>query len=715
MKAWISLRFYIVTLLVITANMAIFAQISGDVSQTGRVFEGPSRAIDTRGAMCYYGDGSEFVIASIMESGKIKEFSRLTLEAAPLKIMVEAGYAYLACGQAGLAVIDITIPKSPLLVGSLSLDKPVNFLTVMNNHVYLSTGDGGIKVVSMNEPDVPSVVATVPAMDFIDDVVGQDNIFYASDGFGRIRIFDASQPDSPIELSTEFFNTRPSLLALKGNTLFAIDRFNLSIIDIADPHTPNLYIRLPHNADAAAVSVQENTLYLSDVNKQLHVFDVSTPINPTVQEIIELDDNAVALHSNGKFLFAAQENRNMLTYAISEPGVTAFRSEIETGGYASDIHIIDDRLILTGARTRVMDISVPANPVEIGRNYVSSRINALSEDGNHLFIADNDDTLRVFNINSPDDPKPVGYYEGPGQVAFAEVNDHILFLARPYVVRLLDVHDPMTPLEISTYSTGVPFALTAIGVHEETMYLGFSNGDIRVVDISDPTQPQDRGRYRDFGSEPVDFAFDNDLIYAAYLDRGLTIFRQGFGPIPWANIPSLDETKGVAVKGQLVYMADGEAGLRIMEVKSPEQIREAASFKSGSSASRLAVSGDRVFLGDELAGVFILQTDFTLQSQAANKATSANTFDLKPAYPNPFNPATTIRFELTSSQRIDISVYNVLGQEVRTIAAGTFESGIHQMQWHGLDNTGSRVSSGIYFLRVQSNHQVTTQRLMLLK
>ncbi|MEL6824527.1 MAG: T9SS type A sorting domain-containing protein, partial [Calditrichota bacterium] len=333
----------------------------------------------------------------------------------------------------------------------------------------------------------------------------------------------------------------------------------------------------------------------------------------------------------------------------------------------------------------------------------------------HLFIADSNDTLRVFNINSPDDPKPVGYYEGPRQVAFAEVNNNILFLARPYVVQLLDVHDPMTPLEISSYSTGVPFALTALGVHEETLYLGFSNGDIRVLDISDPTQPQERGRYRDFGSEPVGFAFDNDLIYAAYLDRGLAIFQKGFGPVPWANIPSLDETKGVAVNGHLVYMADGDAGLRIFEVKSPEQIREAASFKTGNTASRLAISGDRVFMGDELAGIYILQTDFTLQSNIASKSAPDKIFELQPAYPNPFNPSTTVRFELSAAQRIDIVVYNVLGQEVRSIAAGTFESGLHQLRWDGRDNFGNSLGSGMYFLRIQSSHQVQTQRLMLVK
>ncbi|MEL6823274.1 MAG: hypothetical protein AAFP70_16055, partial [Calditrichota bacterium] len=387
MKAWISLRFYIVYLSVFTVNMAIFAQISGDVSLTGRVFEGPSRAIDTRGAMSYYGDGSEFVIAEIEGNGKAKEYARLALEAAPLEIMVEGDYAFLACGRAGLAVVDISKAKSPSLVSSLILEKPVKFLTVMNQHVYLSTGDGGIQIVSMTEPDVPSVIAVVPAIDFFDDVVSSHNIFYASDGFGRIRIFDVSLPDSPIELSTEYFNTRPSLLALENNTLYAIDRFNLSIVDITDPEAPNLLIRTPHNTDALALSVKDNTLYLSDVNNQLHVFDVSAPANPTLNEIIPLSDNAVMLHANGKFLFSTLENRDILSFTTSEPGMTVLMARIKTGGYDSDLHIIGNRLILTGTRTRVMDISVPANPVEIGRNSVSSRINALSEDGNHLFIA----------------------------------------------------------------------------------------------------------------------------------------------------------------------------------------------------------------------------------------------------------------------------------------------------------------------------------------
>ncbi|MGH1365439.1 MAG: T9SS type A sorting domain-containing protein [Calditrichia bacterium] len=712
MKAWISLRSCLIACLLIVSNVAIFAQISGDVSLTGRVSEGPSRIIETKGALLFHGDGSDFVIRHSVSN---EEIGRIRLKAAPQDIVLKDNFAYLACGKDGFAVIDLANLNSPELSASFQAEHPIDHIAIMGEHAYLSTGQDGIIILSLVEPNEVFAVGRIPAVDFTGDVIAENGMLFFSDGFGRIRIIDASLPDTPSELSSDYFNTRPSLLALQDHMLYAVDRFNVSVIDVANPQAPSMQIRTLHGADALALAQDEHTLYVSGEDAELHVIDVSDPISPTTKEVVTLQDDAAALHANGKFLFTALMNKDIQSFDTQLPAISDEYQLFKTGGFASDLKIFDNKLVLTGARTRMFDISYPADPKEIGKNEVASRVNAISESGNHLFVADDRDSLRVYDINSPNDPAYVGHYDGPGQVIKATVNNHILFLARPYVIRLIDVHNPVTPLEVSTYFTGVPFALTAIGVHEQKMFLGFSNGDIRVVDISSPTQPQDRGRYRDFGSEPVAFAFANDFVYAAFLERGLTIFREGFGPIPWANIPSQDKTRGVAVNGDLVYIADGDAGLRIMEVKSPEQIRQVAGFTTGNSTSRVAVSGDRAFLADDLSGIYLLQTDFSLSAQVNLTKSAATTLELQQNYPNPFNPETTIRFRLAGQHQLTATIYNILGQTVRQLANGTFDAGDYQIRWNGRDEIGAQVGSGVYFLRIQSGTQVYTQRLMLLK
>ena len=84
-------------------------------------------------------------------------------------------------------------------------------------------------------------------------------------------------------------------------------------------------------------------------------------------------------------------------------------------------------------------------------------------------------------------------------------------------------------------------------------------------------------------------------------------------------------------------------------------------------------------------------------------------------YPNPFNPATTISYELDQRLRASLSIYDVRGRLVRTLVDGTEAAGRHDVGWDGLDLAGERVSSGVYFARLVVNGRSDTRRLVLLK
>jgi len=83
--------------------------------------------------------------------------------------------------------------------------------------------------------------------------------------------------------------------------------------------------------------------------------------------------------------------------------------------------------------------------------------------------------------------------------------------------------------------------------------------------------------------------------------------------------------------------------------------------------------------------------------------------------PNPFNPSTTISYELLSAGRVDLSVYDLSGRLVRTIYQGAEEAGTHQRSWAGRDQSGRTVGSGVYFYRLQAGDDVETRRMLLAK
>ena len=85
-------------------------------------------------------------------------------------------------------------------------------------------------------------------------------------------------------------------------------------------------------------------------------------------------------------------------------------------------------------------------------------------------------------------------------------------------------------------------------------------------------------------------------------------------------------------------------------------------------------------------------------------------FELAQNYPNPFNPTTSIEFALPHNARVDLVVFNVLGQEVATIASGLMEAGIHTLEF---DASGQ--PSGVYFYRLTYPSGTETRKMILLK
>ncbi len=91
-------------------------------------------------------------------------------------------------------------------------------------------------------------------------------------------------------------------------------------------------------------------------------------------------------------------------------------------------------------------------------------------------------------------------------------------------------------------------------------------------------------------------------------------------------------------------------------------------------------------------------------------------FSLGKNYPNPFNPTTTMSFSLPTPGNVKLSVFNMLGQEVKTLISSEMEPGTYRTVWNARNNMGQKVASGVYFYRlVVNNKVVNTQKMLLLK
>jgi hypothetical protein len=92
-----------------------------------------------------------------------------------------------------------------------------------------------------------------------------------------------------------------------------------------------------------------------------------------------------------------------------------------------------------------------------------------------------------------------------------------------------------------------------------------------------------------------------------------------------------------------------------------------------------------------------------------------NGFALHQNYPNPFNPSTVISYQLPVNSKVSLKIYNLLGQEIRTLVNGTQSAGLQTIQWDGKDNRGQAVSSGVYFYRLETPGFTKTMKMMMMR
>jgi hypothetical protein len=84
-------------------------------------------------------------------------------------------------------------------------------------------------------------------------------------------------------------------------------------------------------------------------------------------------------------------------------------------------------------------------------------------------------------------------------------------------------------------------------------------------------------------------------------------------------------------------------------------------------------------------------------------------------YPNPFNPTTSIVFQVPIRSAVSIKIFNLLGQKIRNLVEKDFEAGVHKIEWNGLDNMGKTVSTGMYLIHMKSNNYVKTKKCLILR
>jgi hypothetical protein len=105
-----------------------------------------------------------------------------------------------------------------------------------------------------------------------------------------------------------------------------------------------------------------------------------------------------------------------------------------------------------------------------------------------------------------------------------------------------------------------------------------------------------------------------------------------------------------------------------------------------------------------------------IEDQPTHEITMApSDFQLKQNYPNPFNPETIIEYQVPANGLVELNIYNVLGQKVRTLVNDVKAPGTYQVLWDGRDDRGNRLATGMYVYQLRGKNAMITKRMIMVK
>jgi len=206
------------------------------------------------------------------------------------------------------------------------------------------------------------------------------------------------------------------------------------------------------------------------------------------------------------------------------------------------------------------------------------------------------------------------------------------------------------------------------------------------------------------GSIPV-YAAELQLAYDSTLVTPIDVKKTTVSDAMMIDFRLNPDTAKVAMAGTMPVTQDGDFVTVIFQLKDKAKGLSTVDFK----VARLILNETNV-TADAKQVVVSAETTPSLPT----------TFALGQNYPNPFNPSTTIKYELPATSAVTITVYDILGHEIRSLVSGEHTAGYYSVVWDGKDNHGMQVASSVYFYRIHavstdSRTFTTVKKMMLLK
>jgi len=272
------------------------------------------------------------------------------------------------------------------------------------------------------------------------------------------------------------------------------------------------------------------------------------------------------------------------------------------GGY--DIVVSGDLAFFTySKKLSILDVSYPTWPVELSLVTFPRYAVSLAKTGDYVYVSTQMYGLQIVNVSDPNNP----VIENVLDNIFAEeikIQGNYAYVCGPNTLFILDITDPLTPTQVGTFNAHD--AVYGVALQGDLAYIEDEDG-LCIADIADPANTFEVG-YLGVYDNVRDVAVSGNYAYLANEDEGLRVIdvSDPSNPIEVGSCSTPDRAFAVALSGNDAYVAAETAGMRVIDVEVPSNPVEIAFISKQALVVSVEVSGDFAFIADEYGSIRVV-------------------------------------------------------------------------------------------------------------
>jgi hypothetical protein len=540
-------------------------------------------------------------------------------------VYVLGQYAYLASGTEGLKILDVSDPSNPQLKGVYDTPGTASKVFVSNKYAYIADLDKGLQIVDVSNPQSPQFKGNFMLTNCNFYSVFVWGIYaYILDVSRGLIIVDISNPTAPSFKSS--YNTGMTFFTdifVSGRYVYLVDVNNgLYILDTHDPLHPTLLGQYDTSSFTFGIYVLGSYVYLADGDNGLVVLDVSTPSKPVLKGIFPKKwDMATGVYVQGTYAYLVENGNGLQIIELSNPMKPTIEGQFNTLGKADRVFVSGNYAYISEGDEgfEIVDILNPINPSIVSQCTLSSstcktqgRVYDLYVSDGYAYVAEGNAGVQIIDVTDPSNPTVKKTFNTGGSARGVYVVSKYLYVANDYEgLEIVDISDPLQPQVLSVLMYGANLqALKIVVVGKYAYLMDYSLGLI-IVDVSDPAHPVTKGSINPPGYSNGIFVYGN-YVYLLDGDKGLHIIDVSDPSHPqWKNniYPSLvGVNSGVYVSGKYGYITRVYS-LDIVDLTYPEFPITIYSLDLPFAGGGVYVSGNYAYVADGDGGLKIINLE----------------------------------------------------------------------------------------------------------